>query len=146
MTKRSSLTGSWSGAYRYPRGSQTEVVFNAQIEEIAGSFTGAIQEPNSMGTIDAVVTSDIDGVRSGSSVRFVKFYDGSGEQHHAVHYLGTVNAALTRIEGEWNIPNDWGGTFFMTRDDDGEAVEAEERAEIASIGGAGDGIRKDGER
>jgi hypothetical protein len=133
MAKRASLTGSWSGAYRYPRGSVREVVFNAQIEEIGGTFTGAIQEPNTMGHTSAtVLTSDIDGDRTGQSVRFIKFYDGSGEQHHAVRYEGTVNEALTRIEGTWTIRSGWSGTFFMSRDDDGEGAEAQEQAEATT--------------
>jgi len=134
MTKRASLTGSWSGAYRYPRGGN-EQVFNAQIEEIAATFTGAIQEPNTFGeATTSVLTSDIDGTRSGASVSFLKFYDGSGAQHHAVRYEGTVNGALTRIDGTWSIPNVWSGTFFMTRDDDGEAAATEERAEVTIDG------------
>lgn len=133
MAKRASLTGSWSGAYRYPRGGVTEVVFNAQIEEMGATFTGAIQEPNSMGhTAATVLTSDIDGDRTGQTIRFIKFYDGSGGQHHAVRYEGTVNEALTRMEGTWTVRSGWSGTFFMTRDDDGAAAKAEERAEAVS--------------
>jgi len=129
MAKPASLTGSWSGAYRYARGGN-EQVFNAQIEEIAGTFTGTIQEPNTFGeATTSVLTSDIDGTHNGASVSFLKFYDGSGAQHHAVRYEGTVDGALTRIDGAWTIPGVWSGTFFMTRDDDGDAAEAEERAE-----------------
>lgn len=127
--RRSSLTGSWSGAYRYPGDVQPETVFNAQIEEVAGAFTGAIQEPRRSGP-GGVVTADIEGTRTGSAVSFVKFYDGSGSMSHAVRYEGSVDSDLTRIEGRWTIPRQWSGTFFMTRDDDGEAVAVEEEATI----------------
>lgn len=127
--RHSTLTGSWSGAYRYPVGGWPETVFNVQIEEIAGAFTGSIQEPNlTRAGFGPIATSDIDGVRSGQAVSFTKFYDGSGGMHHAVLYEGAANEALTRVEGRWTIPRDGSGTFFMTRDDDG-AAEAKKRAE-----------------
>lgn len=128
MTKRrSSLTGSWSGAYRYASGHET--VFNAQIEEVGGAFVGAVQEPNQF--LDAptsVLLAEIEGVRSGSSVTFTKFYNHEGIRE-AVRYEGAVDGQLMRIEGRWTIPPVTSGTFFMVRDDDGEAAEAEETAE-----------------
>lgn len=129
-TKRhASLSGSWSGAYRYAADVRGEVVFNAQIEEVGGAFTGALQEPNAYGYAPgSVVTSDIEGVRTGQAVTFTKFYDGSGGMAHAVRYDGTANTNLSRIDGKWSIPRDLTGTFFMTRDDTAEEA-AVERAE-----------------
>ncbi|MBC7768530.1 MAG: hypothetical protein H7124_07065 [Phycisphaerales bacterium] len=131
MTKRrSSLTGSWSGAYRYPRDAGPETVFNVEIEEVGGAFTGAMQEPNVIRLAPGpVVTADIEGTRSGASVVFVKFYNGSGGMAHAIRYEGTVDEALTRIEGTWSIPRDWSGTFFMVRDDLGAEAQAEAKIE-----------------
>ena len=131
MTKRrSTLTGAWSGAYRYPRDAGPETVFNVQIEEVGGAFTGSMQEPNLVHPgHGSVASAEIEGVRTGSAVSFAKFYDGSAGMHHAVRYEGQADDALTRIEGKWIIRPDWSGSFFMVRDDDGEAVEAEERAE-----------------
>ncbi|MGQ0531569.1 MAG: hypothetical protein ACT4OF_02625 [Caulobacteraceae bacterium] len=131
MTKRrSSLTGSWSGAYRFPGDARPETVFNVQIEEVGGAFTGALQEPNAYGFAPGqVITADIEGVRNGQSVDFTKFYDGSGGMAHAVRYEGTADSDLSRIDGKWSIPRDWSGTFFMVREDDGEAAEAEEAVE-----------------
>jgi len=132
-TRRSSLTGSWSGAYRYPRGAGPETVFNVQIEEVAGAFTGAMQEPNlTRPGAGTVANAEIEGTRNGASVNFIKFYKNSGGMDHALRYEGEVNEALTRITGTWTIPNVWSGTFFMTRDDDGaeEAVEREAEAPI----------------
>lgn len=134
--RRSTLTGAWSGAYRYPNNAGPETVFNVQIEEVNGAFTGFMQEPNLIRPgFGSVASAEIEGVRSGLSVTFTKFYDGSGGVHHAVRYEGHVNDALSRIEGKWIIPRQWSGTFFMTRDDDGEALEAAERAESVGAGG-----------
>jgi hypothetical protein len=130
MSAHTSLTGAWSGAYRYPGDVGPETVFNVRIEEVGGAFTGAMQEPNVLQfSADSVVTADIEGVRTGQSVAFTKFYDGSGGMAHAIRYEGTADAALMRIDGRWTIPSDWSGTFFMVRDDDGAEAEAEERAE-----------------
>jgi hypothetical protein len=132
MTKRrSSLTGSWSGAFRYPLNAFPEIVFNAQIEERDGAFFGETQQPNvERPWLDIpVLTATIDGVRSGVKITFSKFYDGEAAVDFAIRYEGEANDSLTRIDGVWINP-DWSGTFFMTRDDDGaEAEAAIERAE-----------------
>lgn len=129
--RRSSLTGSWSGAYRYPNDAGPETVFNVRIEEHGGAFTGDMQEPNLMHPgASAVASADIEGTRTGSSVTFTKFYNGSGGMNHAVRYDGEVNDALNRVQGTWTIPQVWSGTFFMEREDDFEEAEAEERAEV----------------
>ncbi len=130
--RRDSLSGPWSGAYRFASDVWPEVVFNAQIEEVEGAFSGALQEPNVYGLAAGnVITSDIEGVRNGQSIVFTKFYDGSGGMAHAVRYEGTVDANLSRIDGTWSIPRDWSGSFFMVRDDDG-AEAAAARAETTA--------------
>lgn len=132
MTKRrSTLTGSWSGAYRYPGDAFPETVFNAQIEERDGAFFGATQEPNfAVPQLDlSVLTADLEGVRIGRKVTFTKFYNVEASLDFAIRYEGEVDDALTRIEGVWINP-DWSGTFFMVRDDDGAAEVAEAAAEV----------------
>ena len=130
--RRSSLTGSWSGAYRYPRDAGPETVFNVRIEEVAGAFTGAMQEPNIFKHKPGpVVNAEIEGVRAGATISFVKFYDGSGGMEHAVRYDGHVNDTLTHIAGTWTIPGVWSGTFFMMREDDEEEASAVTGAEEA---------------
>lgn len=130
--RRSTLTGAWSGAYRYPRDMGPETVFNVQIEEVGGAFSGSMQEPNLTRAGDSSIASaDIEGTRTGSMVALTKFYDGSGGMNHAVRYEGTVDGNFTRIDGTWTIPRTWSGTFFMVRDDDGaeEAVSREASAD-----------------
>lgn len=135
--RRSSLTGSWSGAYRYPTTALPEVVFNALIAEQNGAFVGTIQQPNiELPHVNvSVLSADIEGTRSGLSVSFTKFYGPEAELNFAVRYEGQVNEALTRIEGIWMNPT-WHGSFFMTRDDDGseEAAEREAEAPIETRG------------
>ncbi len=127
---RSSLTGSWSGAYRYPGDIFPETVFNAQIEERDGAFVGATQEPNldpSHG--GRVLTADIEGVRAGLEITFTKFYGADAGVNFALRYEGRANDSLTRIDGAWTSPY-FSGTFFMARDDDGAAAEAEAEASV----------------
>ena len=64
----------------------------------------------------------------------MKFFDGSGAQHHAVRYEGNANAAFNRIEAAWSVPGVWSGASFMTRDDDGAVAEAQERVEATLEG------------
>jgi len=130
MGAHSTLTGSWSGAYRYPRNAGPETVFNAQVEEVAGALVGQVQEPNLfLHAPESVLTAEIEGVREGRKVTFTKFYHHAGIRH-AIRYEGDVDANLTRIDGRWSIPREWSGTFFMTRDDTGEVVEAESTAAV----------------
>jgi hypothetical protein len=133
--RRASLTGSWSGAFRYPDDAFPETVFNAQIEEISGAFVGTTQEPN---TADPwlkarVLCADIEGVRDGRNVTFTKFYDENAALDFAIRYEGEADEALMRIDGVWINP-EWSGSFFMVRDDEGEAASAEERAEATETG------------
>lgn len=126
--RRSSLTGSWSGAYRYPDAGG-ETVFNVQLQEAGGLFVGSTQEPNDfVASTDSILHAEIGGSREGSSVAFTKFYNHA-DVRHSIRYEGTADDALMRIEGRWVVRSDWSGTFFMVRDDDGEAAEAEESAE-----------------
>ena len=130
-----SLSGTWSGSYRYPGEAFPETVFSAVIEERDALFTGTTQEPNiSRPWIgDAVITADIDGTREGCDVRFSKFMNGSGGMRHVVLYEGVANEKLSRIEGRWTIPGEWSGSFFMERDDDG-ASEAVRRSTEEEVG------------
>lgn len=127
----SSLSGAWSGAYRYPQPlfGVREVPFNMVIVETGGAFTGDCDEPDMRPFArGGRVTSSIAGVRRGGDVSFTKQMDGSGGMRHRIFYAGRVNDALTRIEGTWTIPGAWDGTFFMER----AGVGAEEAASRAA--------------
>lgn len=107
--------------------------FSAQIEERDGLFVGQIQEPNLKApSLPSVFTAEIEGIRAGLHVSFTKFYGAQVGFHMAIRYEGDANDALTRVDGVWTRP-DWSGTFFMTRDEDGEAVGTEESVE-AEVG------------
>jgi hypothetical protein len=133
--RRATLTGSWSGAFRYPSGALPETVFNAQIEETDGAFVGTIQEPNFTRPGPSVLRADIEGTRSGLTITFTKFYDAEAAFDFAIRYEGEADEALMRIDGMWINP-DWTGPFFMVRDDEAQADEAVERAEVANEGKA----------
>lgn len=128
--RRASLTGGWSGAFRYPDASYPEIVFSARIEERGGAFVGETQQPNleRPWLSASIFTAEIEGVRIGAQVTFTKFYNAEAQANFAVRYEGEANDALTRIEGIWINPS-WSGTFFMVRDDDGAEAEAEAEAE-----------------
>jgi hypothetical protein len=126
--RRSSLTGSWSGAYRYPGDIFPETVFNAQIEERDGAFVGETQEPNLDPLQSAsVFTAEIEGVRVGLDVTFTKFYGAEAAVGFAIRYEGHANDVLTRIVGTWTNPF-LSGSFFMVRDDEAAASETEAEA------------------
>jgi len=137
MVAHPSLTGAWSGAYRYPGDALPETVFSARIEEVDGAFVGTTQEPNVADPwlAASVLDAEIEGVRSGRAVTFTKFYVGAAEVDYAVRYEGEADDALTRIDGRWIIRGEWSGTFFMTRDDS-NAEAAIERAVEAPVAGA----------
>lgn len=120
MTKRrSTLTGRWSGAYRYPGDAFPETVFEAHIDEDAdGGITGIVREPDIARDPSVVLDAGIQGTREGAELTFLKFYDDGF--HQIITYDGKVDSALEHIEGAWNIPDDWSGTFFMTRERDEE--------------------------
>ena len=135
MPARTSLSGAWSGAYRYLGDIGPETVFNVRIEEVGGAFTGAVQEPNVLKRgSGSIVTAEIEGVRTAQTIAFTKFYNGSGGMSHAVRYEGEANAALTRIDGRWTIPRGVSGTFFMEREDEGAEAQAEALAEEQLVG------------
>jgi hypothetical protein len=129
-----SLTGAWSGEYRYPApsGGVPSVPFNARIDESEGSLTGDIDEPNTFADPSAPrLFATMSGTRKGSAVSFVKTMDGTGGANHSIFYEGVVNSDFTRIEGRWSIPGSWGGSFFMERAG-ATAEEAAIRAESAT--------------
>lgn len=128
-----SLTGLWSGSYRYSNGFMGPVPFNARIEESGEHFSGEIDEPNTYADPSAPrLFATIDGSRHGTELNFVKTMDGTGGASHAIFYEGVVDGEFTRIDGAWTVEG-LSGTFFMER----AGVEAE-AAEQRSAGATGD--------
>ncbi|KAF0175398.1 MAG: hypothetical protein IV086_06885 [Hyphomonadaceae bacterium] len=124
--RSTSLTGAWSGEYVYPfkiPGNPMRVPFNADLDDVGGSITGSIDEPNTFAVEDVPrLFSNVVGARTGSRVEFIKTLDGTGGETHSILYEGDISADFDRIEGSWSIPGVWSGAFFMERE--GAQVEA----------------------
>ena len=122
------LTGRWMGRYDYNSRVLPAVAFEVDLTDDDGDLSGIITEPNGFrGDRGAVLRARLIGARDGSEVRFVKYYIGF-DQDDDPHYTGTMNAALTRIEGQWHFPTvgGAGGRFVMTR----ERVQTATRARV----------------
>jgi hypothetical protein len=128
VKKFTSLTGAWSGVYRYPSSyaGVDAVPFNARLEETGETFTGEIDEPNTYAHPAAPrLYATVSGERKGLDLSFVKKMDGTGGVIHSIYYEGAADADLTRIDGTWRVADGFSGTFFMER----AGVEAEAAAE-----------------
>ena len=118
------LSGRWTGLYTYPLG-RPPTPFEAELRESSGCLTGTTTEiGETSGSLGRMLHAVIDGRRDGSSVRFLKMYDGSSHDHDVVHYEGALQPGGDEIDGRWVIPGIWSGTFLMIR-----ASGAEEAAE-----------------
>jgi hypothetical protein len=107
------LTGVWQGLYSYAGGES--VAFVATIIDSASSISGGTHESAvSHSGARATLFATLSGARRGSSVSFLKTYDGTGGWSHAVRYDGALSGDATEIEGRWRIG--WlSGRFTMTR-------------------------------
>jgi hypothetical protein len=128
------LTGTWHDQYSYPYFLQP-VFFVATLLESAGRIDGTIGEPR-RGTSE-MLYAVIAGGRSGSAVTFLKTYQNAPLGYGVVNYGGTLNAAHTEIEGSWQIPRkwlgsfrSWSGKFLMIRDSGVEESVAREVTEF----------------
>ena len=105
------VSGDWSGQYVYPDdGGAT--FFTARLAETAGRFSGAIEEADAL---HGALRASVDGRRSGSAVRFTKFYDTGSEAFDTVVYEGVLSEDGSEIEGRWTVPGSWSGRFLMLR-------------------------------
>ena len=126
------LSGSWTGFFNYPDGGPP-VNFHAELHETGGRITGTTREPgDTMGSLGRTMRAVIDGHRDGSSVSFIKMYDEADGEYDAVHYAGRIAPGGDEIEGSWQIPGIWSGTFLMVRA--AGAVRRRERKVTAKIG------------
>ena len=121
------LSGRWSGLYNYPDGGPP-TIFEADLRESAGLLTGTTTELADSGDLyGQTIGAVIDGRRVGSSVAFLKMYDGASPDHDVVRYEGALDPDGNEIEGIWIIPEIWSGTFLMMR---ARAEQVEKEAEI----------------
>ncbi len=110
------LSGHWIGRYDY-NGRGAPVAFEARIDEGPQGVLGDITEPNSFKNgMGPSLSAHMSGARAGDSVSFIKTYHGLSTLNRPM-YDGTVNAALTRIEGGWRFddPQLGTGAFSMVR-------------------------------
>jgi hypothetical protein len=128
------LSGFWDGLYSYPR-VLAPVSFVADLKETGEWLTGATRETAASGSATGQnLSATLQGRRSGSSVKFLKLYDGSVPGFDSVAYEGNVSADGTEIDGRWTAIGNWSGTFLMIRSQgvaESRSKTAEER-----LGGA----------
>ena len=128
------LSGPWDGLYSYPR-TLAPVSFVADLKETGGWLTGTTGEAAASGSATGQnLSATLQGRRSGSSVKFLKLYDGSVPGFDSVAYEGAVSADGTEIDGRWTAIGNWSGTFLMIRSQgvaESRSKTAEER-----LGGA----------
>jgi hypothetical protein len=125
------LSGVWHGFYNYPIAKEP-VPFTATLVDTDGSLGGATEEVGNMGDAAGVtMTATLQGRRSGSSVVWLKIYDGDFVHYDAVRYEGAVSEDGLEIEGRWTVPGNWSGTFLMIRAGGvGKALEVEVGAPV----------------
>jgi hypothetical protein len=115
MSSDIDLTGVWFGEFRYGT-PESPVSFMANIDDYGGSLAGRVDEPNTFGGASASrLLASIEGTRVGQVVKFKKTYNGIAGVFHTVHYVGSLNEAMSTISGTWSVPGDWSGVFTMAR-------------------------------
>ncbi|MEO1291493.1 MAG: hypothetical protein AAFV62_01465 [Pseudomonadota bacterium] len=137
MTGFDSLSGTWSGVYDYPFAHDEPVPFTVVLIDIAGQLSGVVTEPNTMRPeLGAELIAYLSGHHDGTTVDVVKRYEADDAIAHTVRYEGTLNRALTRVEGTWTTQErggGWSGPFIMQRDDGAAAEESgEAEAELST--------------
>ena len=131
---RRSLTGVWQGIYSYPMAGLPMTQFTATLIEAGSLLSGSVHEPCTIGgSPGETLFFNLNGSRQGTSVDFIKTYQGSNPYYGTVIYSGTVNDDATEIEGRWTIPGDWSGRFLMTRSGDQPRAAAESESADAGV-------------
>lgn len=114
-TSAMDLSGDWCGIYNYPQ-DLPAINFLARLVDSAGAISGAVEEPDMWASGHPAIGAVLDGVRDGATIRFVKYYEhAGGGTYDVVHYEGQIDPAGDEITGRWHIPENWSGTFIMTR-------------------------------
>jgi hypothetical protein len=113
------------GSFSYPANLGPTTPFLARIVDEDGRLGGDIMEPNTVGASSEQLQSFLSGTRAGSSVDFVKAYDGASDAAHAVDYVGRLSGDGMSITGVWSLA-DLDGPFEMYREAVWEEVVGEE--------------------
>jgi hypothetical protein len=118
--REKSLTGVWHGIYTYlAEPEMPESHFIATIIDTGAHLSGTIHETMNTYRRGAVpANASLTGRHDGTSVSFVKAYDGTGNLRHSVAYAGQISADRLEVEGEWRIDSIYGvyrGRFIMIR-------------------------------
>lgn len=109
------LSGTWQGLYSYPGGHEP-TSFVAVVIDAAASISGTTHERCGFQEVPGgFLYATLRGQRAGSTVTFVKTYDGTGGWEHSVDYEGTINEDGTEITGKWRVQGVWSGPFLMMR-------------------------------
>ena len=128
------LSGQWQGRFEYDQGGKPSP-FEVEFSKDGADLQGQMIEPNSFRRdMGGELTAHLKGSRSGHHVSFVKRYIGF-DQGDLLTYDGTVNLALTRMEGRWRFPSQpkWGGRFVMFRKPLSRATAAQKRAATVEV-------------
>lgn len=137
FSRDTDLTGIWSGEYWHLFGGSS-TPFAAHITETAGSISGTTLEPATFGArLTGDLAASIEGTRGDLTVTFTKLYDRSPGVHRMpILYTGTVDAALTTIDGEWTFgaPGLNRGRFTMRRARRGAEKAERKIAEELTVG------------
>ncbi len=109
------LTGRWDGIFNYPAGDRSNT-FIATLRDSGGQFVGETTEPSDdLNDCEATLIAWVEGQHDGMTVAFRKSYDDPTRADYAVSYRGSVSGDGLEINGTWDIPNVWSGTFIMVR-------------------------------
>jgi hypothetical protein len=119
------LSGRWDGIFNYPDG-QGSNSFVAVLRDSGGILVGETSEPSDVPSDHGpTLIAWIEGRHDGGSVAFVKSYDDPSRADYTISYQGSVSPDSNEINGVWDIPGIWSGTFIMVRPT-GKAVAAEQ--------------------
>ncbi len=117
------LSGDWIGLYSYPE-AHPPTRFRAHLRDEGGRLSGETIEQEETFTGGVELRALIDGRRDGSAVTFAKVYEDEAFNSDFVRYEGTIAAGGDEINGRWEVPGHWSGSFIMVRDSGaGEAAE-----------------------
>jgi hypothetical protein len=114
-TKANSMSGVWSGEYRYDLGGGTR--FTAWFDDYGGALSGTSLEPNGfVSDGPEELAAELNGERTGLQMHWIKIYDAASGAHQTpISYEGEADDAFTRVNGIWRLPGNFHGTFTLTR-------------------------------